>query len=225
MEKKTSKEYQLGVVIIEKQALIRAGLVLMVDSRLEMRVLGETGDIAGSYELVEHHQPDIILLGMDATEGITPNMIPSLLKRSHQSRVIVLSTQSEEESNLEALKHGALGIVFYSDTPAILGKAIRKVVAGEAWVERSLIANVLHTLADGNHPAPNHSEKDQIDELTLRERDVIQLIGRGFKNQQIAEKLCLSESTIRHHLTSIYHKLGVSSRLELLVYANHNTIT
>jgi DNA-binding NarL/FixJ family response regulator len=99
-------------------------------------------------------------------------------------------------------------------------KAIEKVHAGEIWIERSMVARLLTTTDIARRSLMVDPETDHILQLSDREREVIQLIGRGLKNQQIAIQLCISESTVRHHLTSIYSKLEVSDRLELLVFAH-----
>ena len=175
--------------------------------------------------LVETHQPDIILLKLEPSANIEPSSIPLLLRKSRSSRVILLSLAEDgEEINIHGIEQGALGVVYKTQSPAMLIKAIRKVYEGEVWIERSLVANFIHSVSHNDASQPVDPTEQAILELTDREMDVIKLIGRGYKNQQIAEQLCLSESTIRHHLTSIYHKLGVASRLELLVFANSHDI-
>ncbi len=113
-----------------------------------------------------------------------------------------------------------MGVVFKTQSPETLIKAIDKVNAGEVWLERSMIANVLSRLSRNNKPIRINSETDNINELSEREKQIVRLIGQGFKNKKISTELCISETTVRHHLTSIYSKLGVSDRLELLVYAH-----
>jgi DNA-binding NarL/FixJ family response regulator len=112
-----------------------------------------------------------------------------------------------------------MGVVFKAHPPETLIKAIEKVNAGEVWLERSMIANVISRLSRNSKPTKTGSESN-IDELSEREKEIVRLIGQGFKNKKISSQLCISETTVRHHLTSIYSKLGVSDRLELLVYAH-----
>ena len=100
----------------------------------------------------------------------------------------------------------------------MLVKAVRKVHAGEVWLDRVMMADVLTRITRGGENRDN-PEAAKISSLSAREREVVDLIGMGLKNKEIAERLFLSEVTIRHHLTSIYNKLGVSDRLELLIYA------
>lgn len=224
MDIKNSSDQQINVVVIDEQALVRAGLVTLINTDPGMKVVGEAGELAKAIEIVDVQKPDIVLLGLNSANGAGPDAISMISKKSEQTRIIMVSSQTEVDGNIEALKHGALGIIFLTDRPENLVKAIRKVNSGEAWVERSLIADILHTIS-ADESGTGNPEGDKIHELTSREKDVIQLIGRGFKNRQIAEQLNLSETTVRHHLTSIYHKLGVTSRLELLVFANRHEIT
>ena len=109
-----------------------------------------------------------------------------------------------------------------NQSPEVLIKAIDKVNAGEVWLERSLIATVLSRLSRGQGTPRTDKETDNLNHLSEREKEVVRLIGQGLKNRKISQELCISETTVRHHLTSIYSKLGVSDRLELLVYAHRN---
>jgi DNA-binding NarL/FixJ family response regulator len=104
--------------------------------------------------------------------------------------------------------------------PEVLVKAIKKVYAGEIWIEHSMVARLLTTTDIASRSLAVNYEADCIQQLSNREREVIQLISLGLRNQQIANQLCISTSTVGHHLTSIYSKLGVSDRLELLVFAH-----
>jgi DNA-binding NarL/FixJ family response regulator len=104
-------------------------------------------------------------------------------------------------------------------TAETLLEAIAKVNAGEVWLDSLLVANVLNELTRARTRPPTNPEEVKIKALTARERDIIKLIGQGLKNQTIADRLCISEATVRHHLTSIYGKLEVGDRLELAIYA------
>ena len=118
-----------------------------------------------------------------------------------------------------------LGVVSKLHSPETLVKAIQKVHGGEIWIERSMVARLLTTTDITRRSLVVDPESERIQQLSDRERQVIQLICRGLKNQQIASQLCISESTVRHHLTSVYNKLGVSDRLELLVFAHRKGLT
>jgi len=147
-----------------------------------------------------------------------------LLKTSNSSRIILLARLDEAQVYFRAVQEGVLEIVLKTQSPEILIKAIQKVHAGEAWIERSMTGNLLTGLTHAQQLIAQDPETECIAQLSPRERQVIQLVGKGMKNYQIGAQLSLSETTVRHHLTTIYGKLGVSDRLELLIYAHRNRL-
>lgn len=215
-----SLDEPIRIVIIDSQTLVRTGLRLIVDSHTGMKVVGEARDANEGLEIVASLKPDVILLKIDPAGSIGLDIIRMLLKVSSRSRIILLTRLDEAQVHMRAVQEGAFGIVLNTQSQEILIKAIQKVYAGEAWIERSMIANLLTGLTHAQQLIAQDPETERIAQLSLRERQVIQLIGKGMKNYQIGEQLSLSETTVRHHLTSIYRKLGVSDRLELLVYAH-----
>jgi len=217
---KASSDETIRIVIIDSHTLVRAGLRLIVDRHPDMKVVGEAGEANEGLEIVALQKPDIILLILDPLRSIGLEIIRKLSKASSCSRVILLARLDEAKVYINAIQEGVLGIVLMTQTPEILIKAIQKVHAGEAWIERSMIANLLSGLTNAQQHITQDPQTECIAHLSPRERQVIQQIGRGLKNFQIAKQLCLSETTVRHHLTSIYGKLGVSDRLELLVFAH-----
>ena len=210
----------IRVVILDSHTLVRAGLRLIVDSQPGIKVVGEAGETNEALEIVTSQKPDIILLKVDPIGEIGLDIVKELFKASSSSRIILLALLDEAPINLRAVQEGVLGIVLKTQSPEILIKAIQKVHAGEAWIERSMIANLLNGLTHAQQAIAQNPETEAIAQLSPREREVIQYIGQGLKNSQIAEQLSLSETTVRHHLTSIYRKLGVTDRLELLVFAH-----
>jgi DNA-binding NarL/FixJ family response regulator len=133
----------------------------------------------------------------------------------------VLTATASAQAKQEAVSAGAMGIVPQEQSAQVLFKAIECVQAGEIWIERSLAASVLR---DKTRPRPQNPNDPQlrIGTLSEREREVIVFICEGLKNQAIAEKLFISEATVRHRLTSIFEKLRVSDRLELVIFAYHH---
>jgi len=216
----TSPDGQIRIVILDSHALVRAGLCLIVDSHPDMKVVGDSGEASEALEMVASQKPDIILLKLDPSGSLGLEIVQELFKASNRSRIILLARLDEDQVHVRAVQEGVLGIVLKTQPPEILIKAIQKVNAGEVWIERSMMASLLSGLAHARQVAYQDPETECIAQLSPREREVIQLIGQGLKNKQIAGQLCLSETTVRHHLTSIYAKLGVSDRLELLVFAH-----
>jgi DNA-binding NarL/FixJ family response regulator len=210
----------IRIAILDNQTLVRAGLRLIIESHPGLKVVGEAGEANEALEIVTYQKPDIILLKVDPIGTIGLEIIRELLKASSSSRIILLARLDETPILLRAIQEGVLGIVLKTQSPEILIKAIQKVHVGEVWIERSMIATLLIGQMRTQELISQNPETKRIAALSPRERQVIQAIGRGLKNSQIAEQLCLSETTVRHHLTSIYAKLEVSDRLELLVFAH-----
>jgi DNA-binding NarL/FixJ family response regulator len=130
------------------------------------------------------------------------------------ARVLVLATGADRETSAQLVRDGAHGIVCKTRSSEHLVAAIRKVSAGEVWVDRAVATTLI-----GDLHRPAAGRRSRMASLTSRERDVVSLVGEGLANKAIAERLAISDNTVRHHLTSIFAKLGVNDRLSLAVYA------
>jgi two-component system, NarL family, nitrate/nitrite response regulator NarL len=210
----------IRIVILDNHALVRAGLALLIERKSGMLVVGEAGNLSEGLQIISNLKPDIILLELNLAEIASLDVISSILKASDRSRLILVTSTSNPLIIQQAIEEGVVGVIFKTQSPEILIKAIEKVQSGEVWLERSMIANVLSRLSRNSKPVRISPEVDSINELSEREKQIVRLIGQGYKNKRISTQLCISETTVRHHLTSIYNKLGVSDRLELLVYAH-----
>jgi DNA-binding NarL/FixJ family response regulator len=217
-----SSPSRIHILILDNQALVRAGLKLMVESQPDMKVVGEAGNANEALELITEKKPDIILFELYPPAGLSLDVIPDLINSWNKASMILVTSQEDDQTYLQAIKNGVVGIILKTQQPEILFKAIRRVHAGEVWIEHSLIKTLVTSISPGQQNPAVDSERSRIAQLSARERQVVQLIVRGLKNQQIAEALFISETTVRHHLTSIYSKLGVSDRLQLLVLAHHS---
>jgi DNA-binding NarL/FixJ family response regulator len=173
-------------------------------------------------EVARREKPDVILLDLAIGKENGLDYIPDLLALSNQPRILVLTGVPDPVMHHRAVQLGALGLVLKSKAPGVLTEAIKKIHEGEAWLDRTMIANVITEMSRSNKEEKNHSEAARIDSLTKREHDIISLVAKGFKNKQIADQLCISHITVRHHLTSIFSKLEVSDRFELIIYVFNN---
>ncbi len=218
----SSSNHRIRIEIIDNHVLVRAGLRLLIEAQQGLEVIGEAGSVDEGLELATRLKPDIILLELNLSADPCFDVIPKLISTSDHARVILVTSASNSQFFLQAVQNGVMGVVTKTQTPEILIKAIEKVHAGEVWIERSLMANLLTRLSHNHGSNGLDPEAERIQQLSVRERQIIQLIGHGLKNKQIAAQLCISETTVRHHLTSIFSKLEVSDRLELLVYAHRS---
>jgi DNA-binding NarL/FixJ family response regulator len=209
------------VLLVHDHTLVRAGLRLLIESQHELTVVAEAESYAEAINLTRQRQPDVILFdhAIGREDGL--EHIPVLLEASSRSKVLVLTSANEPELSQRALCHGAFGLIDKDEEPALLVKAIKKVTEGEAWVDRATVGRLITEMSRNGMAARGNDGPlpDQINSLTRRERDIVQLIAQGLKNKQIAERLSISDVTVRHHLTSTFDKLGVSDRFELMIYA------
>jgi DNA-binding NarL/FixJ family response regulator len=215
----------IRIFILDPYTMIRAGLRLVIEAEPGMKVVGEAGDSTMALGMVASQKPDIILLKLNPAGDPGLDVIPRLLETCGQTRIILMTTTDDYQTCSQAIQRGALGVVAKTQPPQSLIKAIQKVHNGEVWIERSMMANLVNTISLAHRLPGKDPETEHISQLSDRERQVIQLIGLGLKNRQIADQLCISESTVRHHLTAIYSKLEVVDRLELLVFAHRKGLT
>jgi DNA-binding NarL/FixJ family response regulator len=205
-------------MIIDDHAVIRAGLRMLIEQDQTMSVVAQAGNRAESLLLAEREQPDIILFDLMLGDEDGLEFLPALCDISPNSRVLVLTGVQTTESHRIAIRRGAMGIVLKQQAADLLLKAIRKVHAGEVWIDRSMMGSVLDDVRTERHQGSN-TEATKIASLTPREREVVALVSEGLKNKLIGERLYISETTVTHHLSSVFSKLEVSDRLELIIYA------
>lgn len=218
------KEETIRILLIDPHTLMRAGLRHIVETQADMRVIAQTGNINEALTLTAKMKPDIILFEYKPAAGLDFEAPKALIKCCNKVRIILVTDVKDCDFYVKAVNSGVLGIVLNTQPAETLIKAIRKVHQGEVWLERSLIANIVNSSSFGNSDVKADPNVEIEEKLTRREMDLIPLIGRGLKNKQIADELCIAESTVRHHLTSIYNKLEVTDRFELLLFIQQHEL-
>ncbi len=208
----------ISILIVDDHAVVRAGLRMLIEHDQSMRVVAMAGNRAEALALAKQEQPEIIILDIVLGDDDGLAFLPELCEASSKSRVIILTGVQSLDAHRRAIRRGALGIVLKDHAAESLLKAIVKVHQGEVWIDRSMMGSVLNDVRTEKRAEPN-PEAAKIATLTPREREVITLVAEGLKNKQIGERLFISETTVTHHLSSIYSKLGVSDRLELVIYS------
>ena len=209
----------IRILIIDDHAVLRAGLRMIIESHIGMAVVGEAENRRDSLAAIANEIPDIILLDLDLGDENGLDLLPELLTTVPDARIILLTGLRDADVQRRAILLGAMGLVSKQKAPDTVIRAIEKVYAGEVWLDRAMIASILNDRVNTSVAAEQSVETLRIAKLTDREREVIQLIGEGIKNRQIAARLYISEATVRHHLTSVFAKLGVTDRFELVIYA------
>jgi DNA-binding NarL/FixJ family response regulator len=208
------------VVLAEDQPMVRAGFRALLDSQSDIEVAGEAATGADALEQVRALRPDVVVMdirmpemdGLEATRRITTD--PTL---SH-TRVLVLTTFELDEYVFGALDAGASGFLLKGGEPADLVNAIRVVAGGESLLAPSVTRRLIDTYVSRPQPSTKNRH-DGLDELTIREREVLGLIATGLTNAEIAQALHLSPLTAKTHVSRILMKLGARDRVQLVVIA------
>jgi DNA-binding NarL/FixJ family response regulator len=214
----------IGVMLVDDHAVVRSALRLLIDKQSNMKVVGEASNGEEALSVAEQERPEIIILDLCLGEENGIDFIPGLLKVVEGTEIIVLTGLKDEEEFRRAVRQGAMGVVNKKDPPELLMKAIERVHAGELWLNRGNTAKLITELRHSSNGKEPAAKTDLANRLTAREREIVSLVGEGLKNKEIADRLCISETTVRHHMTSILKKLNVSDRLELLVFAYRNNL-
>src|SRR5215207_4209467 len=215
----SQQDHPIRILMIDDHAVLRTGLRLIIERHIGMVVVGEAENRRESLAAIAHATPDIILLDLDLGDENGLDLLPDLLAAVSNVRIILLTGVRDPEVQRRAILLGAMGLVSKQKAADTVIRAIEKVYAGEVWLDRAMIASILNDRVNASVGLDQNAEILRIAKLTEREREVIRLIGEGIKNRQIAERMYISEATVRHHLTSVFAKLGVTDRFELVIYA------
>jgi len=203
-------------LLIDDHEIFLAALRSLLQREPGFLVIGEARNRTEALEAARQH-PNIILLDLVLDSGSGTDLMQDLIKTAEGARIIVLTGVADPDLHLCAVCLGAMGVVHKLEAPELLLKAIRRVYSGEAWLKRTMVASAM-TQLQGQHRKPDPIAAN-IDTLTPRELEVIAALGEGLRNKGIGERLFLAEKTVRHYLSSIFDKLQVSDRLELMIFA------
>lgn len=212
---------KIHVMLIDDHKTMLWGLERLIEGENSgMKVVGTAGSCEEALARIDELTPDVVLLDLDLGGRCSLDILPALLA-SGLSRVLIL-TASREEATLDlAVRGGARGVVLKDASAELVLKAIEKVHDGELWLDNELLGRVFSELVAPKPASKLDPDTEKEATLTARERKVIDTVvaESGALNRAIAQRLLISEYTLRNHLSSIYQKLGVSNRLELYVYA------
>jgi len=213
------------ILIADDHPIFRDGLKRLLESEPDFKVVGEACDGVEAVKLVRQLKPEILLLdlAMPRRPGLEALREMNSGPTSSSVRVILLTAAAEKDQIVEALQLGARGVVLKDSATQILLKSIRAVMDGEYWVGRESVANLvqyLRTLVDSS----SHESRKKRYGLTPRELEVISAVVAGYANKEIAEYFKISEDTVKHHLSNIFDKVGVSTRLELALFAVNQSL-
>jgi DNA-binding NarL/FixJ family response regulator len=216
------QEPSIRIVVADDHTIFRDGLRRLLEAEPELKVIGEAADGAEAVAQTRELSPDILLLdlamprvpGMDVLRDLSAN------GDGLHTKIIVLTAAVERIQMVQALQMGARGVVMKEAATQLLMKAIRTVMAGQFWIGREAVGDIvefMRTNPSGEKSPHNYG-------LTKREMEILATIVGGLTNKEIARKFSLSEDTVKHHLTNIFDKVGVTSRLELALFAINNRL-
>ena len=207
---------EISVGLVSPRALVRAAFRSLLEAR-GVSVVGEAATHAEAQALIAGERPHVVLIEFDAVSDTILPILPELLAGSEGTRALLLTSARDARVHEAAVRYGASGLVMLDQDPETLVKALEKIHAGELWLDRTLTADVLTRLTRAR--TVTDPETVKIESLTRREREIVTLVGEGLKNRHIADRLFISEATVRNHLTSILDKLELDDRFELAVYS------
>ncbi len=217
-----------SVLLVDDQALLRMGFRLVLEAEADLVVVGEAGDGRVAVEQVAALRPDVVLMdvrmpgmnGIEATERIVAD--------HPGTRVLILTTFDLDEYAFAGLRAGASGFLLKDAGPAELVAAIRSVASGDAVVSPRITRRMLEMFA-GRLPTPEQAPTDaaehpRLTELTAREREVLEAVAEGLSNAEIADRMVLSEATVKTHVGRVLAKLGVRDRVQAVVFCYENGV-
>jgi DNA-binding NarL/FixJ family response regulator len=207
----------LRLVIADDEAMVRSGLSLVLEAEDDFDVVAEAADGEEAITQTRRHRPDVLLMdiriprldGIAAAERLVEEDLPT--------RVLLLTTFDHDDYLFRALRAGTSGFLLKSAPAEDLVRAVRTVAAGDALLAPAVTRPVIAEFAE--RPAARRTPPRELDELTSREREVLVLLARGLTNAEIAERLIVSDATIKTHVARVLMKLGVRDRVQAVIFA------
>ena len=213
----------MKVLLVDDDALVRAGLRLILSAADDIQVVGEADDGAGAVAAVRQYRPDVVLMDirMPEMDGITATA--ALRRLDPPPQVIVLTTFRADEHVVAALRAGASGYVVKDTPPADIINAVRLVAAGDAIVSPSVTRTLLSHFANTEASERHRAASQRLAALTDREREVATAVGAGASNAEIAASLFMSEATVKAHVSRLLSKLDASNRVQIAILVHDAT--
>jgi len=211
---------RIRIVIADDHPIFRDGLRRLVEYEPEFELAGEAANGLDALEVISKAKPDILLLDLAMPKLSGIEVLRKLSRVRLAMKTIMLTAAIEQPQITEALRLGARGVVMKESATQLLVKSIHCVLEGQYWVGRDNVSGLIAALQKADIPREAPAETYH---LTAREREVINAIVEGFTNKEIASRYKISERTVKHHLSNIFDKVGVSNRLELALFSvNHS---
>jgi DNA-binding NarL/FixJ family response regulator len=210
-----------SVLLVDDQPMLRMGFRMILEAQPDMNVVGEAEDGLEAIELTERLEPDVVLMDVRMPQLDGVRATERIVAAGSDSKIIILTTFDLDEYAYGALRAGASGFLLKDAPPSDMLSAIRAVATGDAVVAPSVTRRLLSQFAH-QLPGPEQPPDGRIESLTPRERELLVEVARGLSNAEIAERLVLSEATVKTHVGRILGKLGLRDRVQIVVFAYEN---
>lgn len=223
-EKKTTAGEKIRVVIVDDHAVVRQGLRTFLElhkdaDRLPIDVVGEGTNGIEAVDLARQLQPDIVLLDLVMPEMDGVEATSKIIESSPQTRVVILTSFGEQDMVIPAIRAGAQGYLLKDIAPDDLVQAIRQAYRGEVQLHPKAAKMLMNVISEEQTSPTGASRTPALEELTERELEILLLIAEGLSNRKIAEKIFISEKTVKSHVSSILSKLHLADRTQAAIYA------
>jgi two-component system, NarL family, nitrate/nitrite response regulator NarL len=219
MAKARQPKGKIRVLVADREGIFRLGLKKLFAVEDDLRVVAEAENADEVLAMAETFRPDLVFIQEEVLAEKSTNLIAAVMAVVPNSKIVATASASSDESSMRHVRNGAAGVILKTVDPQLFIKCARRVNEGETWIPKrhvSTMAKLLETTPD-NPPRP-------VDTLTRREKMVISYLMQGWRNREISTHLSISEQTVKNHLRTIYDKVGVSDRLELVLYAIHHRL-
>jgi DNA-binding NarL/FixJ family response regulator len=211
---------QVRVLVVDDDALVRAGLSMLLAGVEDIAIVGEAADGSDVAHAVAEHEPDVVLMDirMPGMDGLAATEL--LRARDDAPEVIVLTTFEADDDVLRALRAGASGFLLKDTPPADIVRAVRAVAAGEPMLSPTVTRRLIVHMTDSGIGDRQRNAREQLDRLTVREREVAVAIGLGKSNAEISRDLYMSVATVKAHVSRVLEKLEFNNRVQIALLAH-----
>ncbi|HEY1807510.1 MAG TPA: response regulator transcription factor [Acidobacteriaceae bacterium] len=215
----------IRILIADDHPLFRDGLRRLLQSEPGFEVVGEASDGDELLGLIRKAKPDILLLDLSMPRRDGMAVLRELVAAKIPVRTLLLTAAIDQNQIVQALRLGAYGVILKESTTQRLFDSIRCVMAGQYWVGRESVSDLVKALRSAGGPPDGGNGRARDFGLTPREMEIVTLVVAGYSNPDIAQRCSISEQTVKHHVSNIFDKLGVSNRLELALFAVNHRLT
>lgn len=210
---------KINILVVDREAIFRFGLRRLLGAEEDLRVAGEGENATQALHMARQLKPDLIFLQTDLAAGETAALLSRLREASAGCKVVVTAGTLVEGESLRYMRAGASGVILKSVDPVLWVKCVRKVMDNEIWLPKQEVTQMAQLLES----APLNLSRPA-DTLTRREKVIVSYLVQGWRNREIAQHLSISEQTVKNHLRAVYDKVGVSDRLELVLYVIYQRV-